>query len=224
MNEEGSGAPRGAALVGSILDKFDRIDSAGYVGISEIASLPDGRRVEHESRYWTSRILLTEADPFAAHPPAEHSVHWALADTFDVLRHEYVFQDYRMVILESVNRMLIRVRASRIDQEADHLQAVPSAGGDLLRVHGQYIGDDFREHDYNWVFRPVSSSGGDTRFSTAPDVDITEMWSWANRIDACVRGGALSFLIFKVREPTDGKLIYLDGRHWFDGRCWQPYE
>jgi hypothetical protein len=48
--------------------------------------------------------------------------------------------------------------------------------------------------------------------------------AYAERIDGAVAGGQPLFLGFKARASRDGRLVFLDGHHWFDGKCWEPYE
>ncbi|MCK6586916.1 MAG: hypothetical protein L6Q76_04955 [Polyangiaceae bacterium] len=204
------------------------IDSEGYVPIDNLQQLPDGRRVEAVSRLWSELLLNPAVNPFHLSPPAKHSVHFATPSTFDVLRHDYTADDLRLVVRESVNVMFIRVEgtpgvydASSGGKIHDHVNALASR---TLRIQSSYVGDDFREVSFHWSFRQVAHSGGVPFFSTAPDVDTGQMWCWANRADCKVFNDSTCFLCFKIREPTGGRMVVLDSKHWFDGECWKPYE
>lgn len=61
------------------------------------------------------------------------------------------------------------------------------------------------------------------RFSTSRGTNAKLMWSWADRFDGGIANGRVYFLGFKKHEPANGRLVFLDAQHWFDGRCWEPY-
>lgn len=212
----------------SLWQTMSRIDSTGYMPIENIHDLPDGRRVEAISRSWSELLLAKAANPFHSSPPATHSVHLATQSTFDVLRHEYKVDDLCLVVRESVNVMFIGVGgaggvydASSGKELQDHVNDLASR---VLRVQGSYVGDNFNDVNYHWKFRQASHPGTARFFSTAPDIEVGQMWCWANRADCKVLDDSTCFLCFKIREATGGRIIVLDSKHWFDGECWKPYE
>ena len=90
----------------------------------------------------------------------------------------------------------------------------------ILKMHGTMVGPDLKDAPYEWTFHFPADIGEGVRFSTNPESACDRMWSWAYRVDGGIHEGRLYFLCFKKREMTSGKMVTLDGQHWFDGKCW----
>ena len=105
----------------------------------------------------------------------------------------------------------------------DKLKRIDDIAHRILAMAGTRLGDDYQEHAFLWRFLFPQEIREGTRFSTDPGKDVDGMWSFADRVDGGIRNGRLYFLLFKRREPTDGRRIFLSAQHWFDGKCWEPY-
>jgi hypothetical protein len=93
----------------------------------------------------------------------------------------------------------------------------------LLATRGTFIGKNMLEQPYFWRFLFAGPIAEGSVFTTNPDADVNWLWSWADRADGGVRRGRLYFVLYKHREATDGKIVFLNMAHWFDGKCWEPY-
>ena len=176
------------------------------------------------------------ANPYRPGVAVERSFHSATDGDWDALRHEYevVFDEGRdlprvmvhLVVEESVHCIWIRVRRPDLDLHAlpsdQRAAAIAWLAAKVLRLRGTHLGKSADHEPHDWVFGYRTLDEG-ARFSTAPDKTIFAMWSWADRVDGGVRGGQPYFLGHKNIEPTDGRLIFLNPHHWFDGQCWDAY-
>lgn len=215
-------------LISIWLDIVDRVSPGDYEELTDFKSLPDGERVRLDSTRWSERFFTKAANPYNEALKAKRSIHRSTPDTYDLLRHQYAALGLEMVVIETVEFTLIRVGQAGLDllkvDEKDRAKEIEKAAGLILNLHGVYIEKGGKDAKYSWVFRFPDAIREGTRFSTHPEASPRMMWSWANRADGGIRNGQLYFLCFKKHEPTDGRLIFLDSDHWFDGQCWLPYE
>jgi hypothetical protein len=47
--------------------------------------------------------------------------------------------------------------------------------------------------------------------------------TWAARLDGGIQGGQLFFFGYKKLVPSDGRIVFLSDRHWFDGKAYDAY-
>ena len=123
---------------------------------------------------------------------------------------------------ESLNGVLIRVRHERSEGALDWTE-VERLMGVVIETEGKAVGLSQGEESYRWQFsdRPALVEG--VRFSTDSNADM--MWSadWFDRLDGGIQDGGLFFFGYKKLSPSDGRVLFLDDKHWFDGDAWEPY-
>jgi hypothetical protein len=209
------------------LPMLERARLGDYVPLAGFQQLSGGSGVETDSRLWSERFFSSGAGPYAAGVEVKRSVHATTADTVDVLRHEYNAGGFELVVHETGEFMMITVERGMGDllrlTRRDQVIQIEQAAMRILAVRGTFIGQDMEPQAYHWVFQFPPSITEGTRFSTDASKDVSMMWSWANRVDGGIHDGRVYFMAFKRREATDGRRVFIDMRHWFDGKCWAPY-
>lgn len=212
------------------LDRFFQgIDHSGsFIEMYRFKELPDGEYLEVFSRDWLSKLLNDDANPYNPRISVKRSVHVATADSWDVLRHQYIALDLPLVLLEtSENVELI------IDRPVGELLGgSPSArmarinelARQLLATDGIHLAMDNQRRPYRWVFsvpQGIEVQEG-VRFSTNPLAELSDMWSWTMRADGGIRNERLYFLMTKRDEQTSGRLYRISESGWFSGKYHQP--
>ena len=199
-------------------------DPGTYQDIQDLHSLPDGARVEQNSTDWSARFFTGEANPYNQQPPARRAIHHATADTFDILLHEYQVDGMHLLVHETLKFFVVSIeRPGKTVLEADEKDRpgyINQFASRILKMRGTMVKPDLKDAPYEWAFQIPSDVREGVRFSTNPEVSVRRMWSWAYRVDGGIHQGHLYFLCFKKREMTSGKIVTLDGQHWFDGKCW----
>src|SRR3954452_3792299 len=82
---------------------------AMYQDVRDLNSLPDGARVEQNSRDWAARFFSAAANPYNQTPAGRRAIHHATVDTFDILLHDYLFEGRHLLVHETLNFFLITV-------------------------------------------------------------------------------------------------------------------
>ncbi len=198
--------------------------------LSGFERLPDGKRVEDDSRRWTSHFLTDDANPHRPGQRARRTFLCASADWPDVLRHELSisYDDIVLDIQITETARWLRADIARRDfdlremPEPRRAAAIAWMFARVLRLRGVHRAPDGRDAAHAWTFLHGRLDEG-ARFSTAAGVDQFTMWSWSDRVDGGVRGDHVYFLGFKHHQPLNGRMVVLDGDHWFDGRCWPAH-
>jgi hypothetical protein len=193
------------------LEALDRAGPKDY--IKEWAAVPDEANVRHFSETWCSRFFRPAFDPYRQTGEVIHSASPATPDGFDILRHEYAVQGMRLEVLETVQFTVLRFETSKTllhQSEEEKKKAISRAVAHILNLPGEF------------KFPPKISDG--TFFSTHPEANPVTLNAWTDRVDGGIRQGRLFFLCYKRIEPTAGKPIFLNGQHWFDGKCWKMAE
>jgi hypothetical protein len=213
-----------------------RAEAGGFKPLANLARLPDGARVEGDSRDWSERFLRPAFDPWRTPSKVDQRGHEATPDTPDVLRHalEVRIQEapdkppivFAVTVTETVRYLRVDVEprgldllALPVDQRATAIAAIAERA---LPMRGTYFGGMGELKPYEWAFQYVSLDEG-ARFSTNPGVDEMRMKSWTERVDGGIEGGHVYFFGFKCHAPSSGRLVLLDPQHWFDGKCWAPF-
>ncbi|WP_394829016.1 hypothetical protein [Pendulispora albinea] len=214
-------------------------EKEGFTPLDDVAKLPDGARVRANSHQWTGRFLSDAASPYRSDVQVRRSVHHARRaapnDSVDVLRHELSVAIHdtegrpptllEVIVRETVGSLRIDVRRAGLDlmalTETARADAIGWLAERVMRLRGVHLAPEGSEEPHRWTFLHGRLDEG-ARFSTAPGQSVVSMWSWADRVDGGIERGALFFFAWKKREPTDGTIVILDPRHWFDGKCWEP--
>ncbi len=226
LDDRSANAP-GEELISQWLEAIRRPNPGDYGGLRDFRELPDGARVEQNSRFWSQKFFTDAANPYLQKPAAPCSTHPATTDTFDVLRHEYDIFGQHLIVDETVNVILVTVEQplesflNQPEQQKHH--EINRIAGLLLRMRGTMVAPNLQDAPYRWTFRFPTTIGNGMRFSTNAQEDPARMWSWASRMDGGIYNDRLYFLCFKQRESTSGKILVPDGRHWFDGKCWAAF-
>lgn len=224
-----------ADVVNQLLGILDRAGRGGMVPLHGFSDLSDGARVGQSSEMWTSRFLGEAANPYRA-PDVQRSVHHADASGPDVLRHRYSASlppdgggppiRVQIVVEETASYLRIATERPDLDLRRAPASARPAAVGwlvsGLLRLLGTHRGRGGEEVPHRWVFMYTDLDEG-ARFSTDFAKHILTMWSWADRVDGGVTNGQVWLLCQKRYEAMNGRLVFLDDMHWFDGLCWKGY-
>ncbi|MFO0761139.1 MAG: hypothetical protein U0359_31970 [Byssovorax sp.] len=218
---------RSREAITSWMEVLGRVRADEYAPFVNFQQLSDGAHVEADSRRWSARFFSRAANPYEAGVSVTRSVHMSTPTTFDILRHQYSTMGLDLVVLETVNFMVIIVERGAVDlltgSRNDQITRIDRTAGQVLAMRGTFLGENFEEQAYEWMFRYPPTIVDGARFSTDIGKDVSWMWSWANRVDGGILNNRLFFMLFKKHEPTDGRIIFLDPRHWFDGKCWAPY-
>jgi hypothetical protein len=222
--ERNTAAPVDDEQISQWLEAVWAADPATYEDVQDLHSLPDDARVEQNSRDWAARFFSAEANPYNQKPAARRAIHRATADTFDVVLHDYHFEDMHLLVYETLNFFVVAIdqsgKAISETDEPDRSRYINQLAYRTLKMQGTMVGPDLKDAPYEWIFHFPASIGEGVRFSTNPEVSVRRMWSWAYRVDGGIHEGRLYFLCFKKPEMTSGKMVTLDGQHWFDGKCW----
>jgi hypothetical protein len=211
-----------------VLALVDPLGPAAFVELPRFDVLDDGATVEQDSRTWASRFLRAGANPYDATPAPKRTVHHALANSADLIRHELRLGELGLTITESVRWVLVSVQPPNlpplgVDDNAT-AQAITDLAEEILLMAGT-VADPFGQvAKYQWTLQYEAPLHDGSRFSTAPLAEPRLLRSYAERLDAGLLRGVPFFIGHKARPSGDGRLVFLDARHWFDGKCWEPYE
>lgn len=209
------------------LQGLERAEQSGFVPLLRLRELADGASVENESRLWAGRFLSPLASPYSKGTKVVRSTHAATSDTFDVLRHEYRALGKSLVLRETASFAALEIAGAGDDtlklKPRDRPESIHQLVDLLLASTGTHIGRDMQEERYHWRFLFPEEIVDGCTFTTNPDANVTWLWSWAERADGSIRNGRVHFILHKQREATDGRIVVLNMRHWFDGKCWDPY-
>jgi hypothetical protein len=204
------------------------LGASAFMELPSFEGLQAGAAVEQDSRRWAERFLRPAVSPYGPASNVRRSVHYASGTSFDLVRHELYVGDLGLEITESVRFVLVRVLlppATWLERsEAEASEAVDTLAEQILVTPGTAPDLFGQANDYRWslLYEPPIRDGA--RFTTAPAADPAVLRSYADRLDGGVEGGTLFFLGFKAHASGDGRLIFLNGKRWFDGKCWEPYE
>jgi hypothetical protein len=208
----------------------DRVKPASWRPFSSFRQFLDAERVEHDSRQWAERLFRPNTSPYRV-TPVQRTVHHATDDTFDLLRHAYRVKVKDRVlgleVLESVEFVLVRVAPEGglvSGGEAALASDIADIANSVLRMEGSAVGPMGEDEPYVWSFQYERPLGEGSRFSTAPAAEPLMLRTFAGRLDGGIRGGVPFFLAYKIHPRSGGRLIALNGFHWFDGKCWEPYQ
>jgi hypothetical protein len=215
---------------------LDRAEKDGFKPLTSVGSLPDGARVELSSREWTARFLRPAFDPWQTRSKVERTVHEGTVDTPDVLRHRFVVTlreapdkppvEYAVTVTETTHTLRADVEQKGLDLaslgEDARAAAIGALADRVVPMSGSYPGAMGESRPYAWVFKHGPLVEG-ARFSTNPGAEVILMKSWADRFDGGIQGGHVYFVGFK-RITGTGRIVILDSSHWFDGKCWAPFE
>jgi hypothetical protein len=94
----------------------------------------------------------------------------------------------------------------------------------VVKMEGEWEDPAGNPVGYRWAFDYPKHLSEGSRFSTDSSAYAPWMRSWTSRFDGMIRGGKLQWLGFKFRQASDGRVIVLDGRSWFNGGCWRGHE
>jgi hypothetical protein len=210
-----------------VLAMVDPLDPAAFVDLARFDALADGAAVEQDSRSWAARFFRAGADPYDATPAPKRTVHHATADSADLLRHELRLGELGLAITESVRWVLVSLHAPDLPQLGADDNALAQAIADLAEqiLHtAATCTDPFGQvAKYQWTLQYEAPLREGARFSTAPLAEPRLLRSYSERLDGGLQHGRPFFLGHKARPSGDGRLVFLDARHWFDGQCWEPY-
>jgi hypothetical protein len=206
----------------------DGIAPAAFFELTGFDPFGDGIAVEQDSRDWAERFFQPAASPYRSEPKVKHGFTFASGDNYDLLRHELRVGDLELVVTESVRFVLVSVRAPNLPALGSNDDALAKAIADLgeqvLRMKGTAFTPFGQSQKYQWTLQYEAPLRDGSRFTTAPQAEPAILQSHAERLDGGIGRGSPFFLGYKARGSGDGRLVVLDGKHWFDGKCWKPYE
>jgi hypothetical protein len=206
----------------------DAIDPAAFFELTGFDAFGDGVAVEQDSRAWAERFFQPAASPYRPEPIVRHSFYFASGPSFDLLRHELRVGELDLVVTESVRFVLVSVRAPNLPALGSNdnalAQAITDLGEQILVMNGTSFNPFGQSSKYQWTLQYEAPLREGSRFTTAPQTDPALVQSHAERLDGGIQRGLPFFLGYKARGSGDGRRVFLDGRHWFDGKCWKPYE
>lgn len=219
---------RSRATVEAWLHGLARAEEEGYSPLVSFRDLVDGAGVETESRAWAARFFSSGASPYAKGARVVRATHAASTETFDVLRHEYSALGMSLVLRETAAFAVLEIARGGEDvlnlRPQDRPERIHQIAERVLAVSGSFIGRNMQEQPYHWSFLFPTDVVEGCVYTTNPDADVNWLWSWADRVDGGIQHGRPYFVLYKHREATDGKVVFLNMRHWFDGACWRPYQ
>lgn len=211
-------------------------ESEGFRPLASVADLPDADGVEQESREWSGRFLRPEFDPWQQPEGAsvERSAHFATERAPDVLRSRFTTvvaparglpeRSFEVTVLETTDLLRVAVREAGVDLRAipdgaDRANAVGALAELVVPMQGTYAKGRGARTPYAWVFRHGPLDEG-AHFSTNPGAEVLMLTSWVERFDGGLAADGAYFVGFKTRDG-EGRVVYLDAQHWFDGACWR---
>jgi hypothetical protein len=214
---------------------FDEMKAQQWRPLPSVKSLPDGARVELESRRWSARFLRLPFDPWRTTAPVERLAHDATADTPDALQSRFAVRDdsaadgppsqYMVSVIETTYCLRVDVaqegmNLSALRSEGQRAEAIANLAERVLPMRGTFEGGMGQPIPYEWSFQYDSLNEG-AHFSTSPNTDVVWMKHWTDRVDGGIHGGRVFFTGYK--KWVSGRIVILDPGHWFDGKCWEPY-
>lgn len=210
------------------LEALAGADASSFTPLTDWNQLKDAWLVEHDSKQWCGRFLVDVADPYTSGGAVERSFRSGGGEQRDFLRHRVRLEGgLELEVVEDISHLLVRV----VSAEGAGLPGAGDAGWTrverlldmLLEREGTARGYTGQEKAYRWDFEAKGSLTEGVRFSTDSSQDMFNPESWAVRLDAGIQGGQLFFFGYKKVTPTDGRILFLDANHWFDGQAWAPY-
>jgi hypothetical protein len=211
-----------------VLAMLARLAPDAFVELPRFDELRDGAAVEQDSRTWAARFFRAGANPYEATPAPRRTAHVASADSADLLRHELGLGELGLTITESVRWVLVSIHAPNLPELGanDHAtaQAIADLGEQVLLMAGTHRDPFGQVANYQWTLQYQAPLREGSRFTTIPLAEPRLLRSYAERLDGGIERGLPFFLGYKARPSGDGRLVFLDARHWFDGECWEPYE
>ena len=218
----------GLGLFEQFVEDLARAEANGFTPLASFDDLGDGPGVRHDSEVWCDRFLTPEANPWRDGADTERSVHPSTDDLDDMLLTRCALdEELAIEVVESIEFILVRLQplvpvlgasASQTDAAVEQL-----ADKVLLRA-GSGSTATGEEESYRWDFHYFPPLDDGTRFSSAPDAFPMNLPGWWSRLDGGIESGQLVFFGPKKRTSGDGRMVFLNGRAWFDGSCWDPYE
>jgi hypothetical protein len=208
------------------VDLVERVASSAWAVLGSWGELADGGAVEADSKAWCERLLHAPFDPHRG-AKATRTVHRATDATFDLVRFSLLAEGLAVEITESVKFVLVRIAPDAgFDAGADEAAsaaAIAQLADRVLVTRGEAIDASGEAVPYAWdlLYEPPLADG--TRMSSAPEADPMALPIWSARLDGGLARGVPFFLAHKLHASGDGRVIMLSGRHWFDGKCWEPY-
>ncbi|HEV3191563.1 MAG TPA: hypothetical protein VGY54_13735 [Polyangiaceae bacterium] len=214
---------------------FDEMKAQSWKPLPSVKTLPDGARVELESRRWSARFLRPSFDPWRTTASVERRAHEATADTPDALQSRFVvrdgvradrpLRDYVVSVVETTYFLRVDVVQEGLDlrppsSEGERSAAIADLAERVLPMRGTFEGGMGQPVPYGWSFQYESLNDG-ARFSTSPSTNVVWMKQWTDRVDGGIDGGRVFFTGYK--KWVSGRIVVLDAAHWFDGKCWEPY-
>ena len=205
-------------LIGAWLNMIDRAGSA-WLPQADFTALADGAAVKQDSEKWCGIFFKPEANPHEAHPAAALMIHHATADTADIIRYDYGPAAKRLRLYETLDFVLLSMEQGGVEVLKLSQEKRPPA---IAVIAQSLLNQPAPQTAWSFAFPPSIENG--SRFSTDASQEPQMMPSWASRVDGGIHAGHLYFVCFKRRQSGDGRLIFLNNRHWFDGQAWAPYQ
>ncbi len=160
------------------------------------------------SSFWLQSVLKREISPYGSGQDVRRSYHrFADGGGTDMLRHEYVVDNMQLVVLETPNRVLVRVGSVGPELRALDVQAQLA---EVRRVAALLFHPKLG--CLQWQVRPTAQSGA-LAYSTNPHQPDLHMSSTLDRMDAGVWQGSLYFVNYNVRMGS--ALSPRPGNSWF---------
>jgi len=204
----------------SFLAALDQADQAGFVPLTDWAQLGGGWLVDRDSEQWCGRFLSDVASPSQHKSTVVRTARDGGGKEPDFLRHRLQTPaGIPVEIVQTISHMLIRIGGPAPTSWAQvdgHLQTLLKHQG-TSRLYGT------EEAPYVWAFKERPALAEGVRFSTNPTDPMMNPSTWAARLDGGIQGGQLFFFGYKKMVPSDGRILFLSDRHWFDGTAYDAY-
>ncbi len=214
--------------VSQYLALVDNVPVGGFIPLSDFNELDDGDGVELDSETWLERFLIPEASPYRRDVKVVRYIHSATLSTHDLIWHGYTIgDDLEVAVIESVAFVLIRLNQVDtpliLSDDEQTTENITRLAERVLQHSGTYIDAMGQDLSYSLTFHYNPPLVDGSRFTSGPDRDPNILPNWVDRVDGGIHKGGLFFLGYKVHGSGDGRLIFLSGRDWFSGECWEAY-
>lgn len=191
-------------IIGAWLDAIDRAKEEDFVPLKEEDARPD--EAWQESELWMECFVDPEASPYHKSSQAEHSLHLASGDTFDLLRHSYRYEDLELIVTESANMIQIVAHKPGTNplEVSDKKAFLDETASTILRAENS---------DKIWTFQYPDQIDEGTIISSDASANLYTLASWRDRVDMVIRNDRIHLLCYK---RTAGRIGFRNDQDWFE--------
>ena len=192
-----------AEMRSDILTVVGGLGEDAFVVVDDYATIPGN--VYFKTIQWAKEVFREGQGPFDAPGPVAHSYHIARPDRldFDLVRHSYAAALCRVDVIEGA--AFYYVRAKGFDPRS-------LGGGDPAKQAAALAAALLKIASPVFVSLPADGASASPAMSTAPDRNLTQIGSWADRLDAVKTADGMAIICYK-RDIRLQEVI--DFNRWF---------